>query len=502
MAEKTRILAVGGESHAAPRDTLPAYWGALGAGADALIVGVQLTSDGVVVCCGASSLSETTGEDSAVGDVTAAELARMDAGAVFRSTELGDHNQPIGQGDDTPWDGKSQRRLYHPTLEELLRVFGRRTEIMLHALAPAGGADVLAAALAEVLGSFGLSDGIAVAGDEPALEAVRSASPASPLVYRAGEGEDAATAQGKAADLGCAAAIVDGESLGDGAQAEPALIVASRTMPHALSPEAFTRVSRTPAVTGLACRAIHETRALFHETGLVASDDFAGTRMNTRLWSCGYSKVNQDTEISQNDGLHIRIKEGGEYSGAAALTTYAIVGPFDATVDFEVENPHQGTTFEVAAIQVDPGYHHPDNSDLNRRSVNLTFDVHGAPPYASSERDENDGFRIGWNNGPAVTRFEGYDAQSSNIYNKYSRDVGDGGLDNPKGSLRLVRNGPIFNAYYRDKHNRAWVLSGSADVSTLAPAVWLRLAAKHWPKRGKTPPKNTIHFYNFELRQP
>ena len=49
----------------------------------------------------------------------------------------------------------------------------------------------------------------------------------------------------------------------------------------------------------------------------------------------------------------------------------------------------------LAAIQVDPGY----------REVNLTFDVHGAPPYASSERDENDGFRIGWNNGPALTKF-------------------------------------------------------------------------------------------------
>ncbi len=502
MRDMFEILANGGESHAAPRDTLPAYWGALGSGADALIAGVQLTSDGIAVCCGADSLKETTGEDVAVGDVTAAQLSRMDAGAVFRSAELGEDNQPVAEGDDTPWDSARQRRIYHPTLTELLRLFGRRTGIVLHAMAPDGGEEALAHSIGETLDQFGLIGTVAVAGGESMLQALRAASSDCSLIYRGVVGENAAAAQEAAETLDCSAAIVDAESFGDDPVAELALIVASRSMPHALSPAAFARVAEAEAVVGFACGAIHETRALFDPGGLVASDTFAGTDLDASMWSCGYSKANQDSEITQDDGLHIRIQEGGEYSGAAALTSYAIVGPFDASVDFQVEHPRQGTTFEVAAIQVDPGYHHMDNSDLSRKSVNLTFDVHGAPPYASSERDENDGFRIGWNNGPAVTQFDGYNAQSSNIYNKYSRDVGDGSDANLNGSLRLVRNGSMFNAYYKDKHNRAWVLSGSAEVSTLAPAVWLRLAAKHWPKRGKTPPWNAIHFNNFELRQP
>lgn len=170
-----------------------------------------------------------------------------------------------------------------------------------------------------------------------------------------------------------------------------------------------------------------------------------------------------------------------------------------------MDNPEQGTTFELAAIQVDPGYHNTDNTKINRDNANLTFDVHGAPPYASSERDEDDGFRIGWNNGPAVLRIvegeHGSETQSVNAYNKYSRDVGDGSKDNPEGRLRLVRRGEVFNAYYTDKHNRQWVLSGSASTPTLCQDVYLRLGAKHWPKGGRVPPANRITFRQFRLYQ-
>ncbi|HWT14078.1 MAG TPA: glycerophosphodiester phosphodiesterase family protein, partial [Allosphingosinicella sp.] len=60
MNEDLLIYALGGESLAAPSDTMPAYWGALGAGADGLLVGVQRTSDGVLVCCSQDSLEPTT----------------------------------------------------------------------------------------------------------------------------------------------------------------------------------------------------------------------------------------------------------------------------------------------------------------------------------------------------------------------------------------------------------------------------------------------------------
>lgn len=180
----------------------------------------------------------------------------------------------------------------------------------------------------------------------------------------------------------------------------------------------------------------------FTPAALIADDDFTGEKVDQALWSAGYSHINQDTVIAQHDGMCIDIREGGSYSGAAAVCLIPVHGRFDARVDFHVENPAQGTTFEMAAICIDPGYHHTNKSDLNTRNVNLTFDVHGAPPYASSERDEDDGFRCGWNNGFNLTKVDpDWEAASVNMYNKYGRDVGNGDPDNPGGSLRLIRNG-------------------------------------------------------------
>jgi len=494
MNEDLLIYALGGESLAAPSDTMPAYWGALGAGADGLLVGVQRTSDGVLVCCSQDSLEPTTGDGRSVGEVTAGELARLDAGARFRSTELDSDNRPSGRGDDTPWDGSRQIPLYHPRLDELLLTFGRRAHLLLEPLAPGGDPAELVEPLVAALRRFGLDTGGAlIVGGRGVMERAGDAGRA----YRAAAGEAAADAQRVADELGCEAAIVGAAGWGGDLSDGPALLVAGGPDDYALSPALFAEVAEQ--ASGLVARSVDSCRALIREPVPAVTDDFAGTSLDRSKWVAGYSKANQDTVIRQQDGLHIEIKEGGEYSGAAALTVYAIPGPFDARIDFEVENPHQGTTFELAAIQVDPGYHHMDNSDLDKKSVNLTFDVHGAPPYASSERDENDGFRIGWNNGPAVTEFSRGFPQSSNIYNKYSRDVGDGAADNPAGSLRLVRHGAVFNAYYRDRHNRAWVLSGSASVPTLADEVFLRLGAKHWPKGGRTPPRNAFHFTDFRL---
>lgn len=232
-------------------------------------------------------------------------------------------------------------------------------------------------------------------------------------------------------------------------------------------------------------------------------DEFGGKRINTELWAAGYSHQNTETVISQDDGLHIAIAEGDKYSGAAAVCLLPIYGRFDAQVDFWVGNPQQGTTFEMAAICIDPGYHHPDNGDLNSKKVNLTFDVHGAPPYASSERDENDGFRCGWNNGFCLTQIsQDWDSASGNMYNKYGRDVGCGSADSPSGSLRLVRNGKVFATYYRDKFNKEWVCSGAMLVQNMSDFAYIRLAAKHWHKvAGRRNPANDIKFYNFKLFQ-
>jgi Glycerophosphoryl diester phosphodiesterase family len=483
------IWADGGLSNCAPRDTLVAYWGALGAGADGLIVGAQLTTDGVVICSATDSLEATTGKASRVSELTAAEVRKLDAGATFQSMVL-DHNnkETSTKGEDKPWvQNTPQDSLYHPTLEEVSRLLGRRTRLLI-TLGSAGEAaskEQVEATLA-VLNRFALTRRTVIAGNAETLKHVGTQAEKFLMPDAGSSSEDAAK---EAQRLGASMAMVSADRA-VGFQGGPALLLVTPTAGHrAPSPEEYAALAESPGVAGY---------ELMHSRGLIAADDFAGTKINNDLWVLGHSRPNDEASIEVNDGLHIKI-EGKEYSGAAAFTAFSIHGGFDARMSFEVANPNQGTTFELAALHIDAGYQQP----------NLTFDVHGAPPYASSERDEDDGFRIGWNNGPALIFFVVEDVtkpqkavpQSSNLYNNYGRDVGYAKKDSPTGELRLTRNGYIYNSYYRDKFNQAWVLSGSVAVPALAEAVFLRLGAKHWPKKGKTAPNNQFKFSRFELFQ-
>jgi glycerophosphoryl diester phosphodiesterase len=526
MLNDTPIWALGGESLTAPENTIPAYWAALGSNADGLAIDVRLTGDGIPVCTFTDSLNDTCNDPRKVSKISAEELRGLDAGSVFRSTILNDENQPIGQGKDTPWSGQGKHRsqwLYHPTLSEVLILFSRRTNLLLR-LNPAGSSkkakQEIVNAVSALLIQFGLDRHTIVAADEETSPLVRKSLPDAPLALIAAPGKKIVSSASTAKRLKAGYLIARAEAfLTAGGRPSAGFVKAlgrnlqviahSDKMPYAMRPALIEKIYTAPWLSGIICRAANETRDAVIPPCKVLSDEFKGTRPNKAIWELGYSKNNKDTKVLQKNGLIIQIKKGGEYSGGAAVTTFSIHGDFDARVAYHVTNPHQGTTFEMAAIQVDPGY----------RETNLTFDVHGAPPYASSERDENDGFRIGWNNGPALTKFAptrltmkktGADyvisrsrdeAQSSNLYNEYSRDVGYAKKDSPAGELRLVRSGSIFNAYYRDKFNEGWVLSGTALVSTLADDVFLRLGAKHWPKGGIVPPENTITFKNFELYQ-
>ena len=495
---KQLIWADGGLSHCAPRDTLVAYWGALGAAADGLIMGAQLTTDGVVICSATDSLEATTGSGTRVSELTAAEVRKLDAGATFQSMVLDyDNKQTSSSGEDKPWvRNNPQDSLYHPTLEEVLRLLGRRTRLLI-TLGSAGEAaskETIDATLA-VLNRFALASRTVIAGNAETLGHVGTHAEKCLMPNPDSSSEDAANEANKSG----ASIVMVSADRAMGFQSGPAQLLVTPTAGHrAPSPEEYTALSESPGVAGYAVSAVIELHELMYSRGLIATDDFGGTQINTDLWVLGRSRPNDEASIEVNDGLHIKI-EGTEYSGAAAFTAFSIHGGFDARMSFEVANPNQGTTFELAALHIDAGYQQP----------NLTFDVHGAPPYASSERDEDDGFRIGWNNGPALTFFVVEDPtkpqksvpQSSNLYNNYGRDVGYAKQDSPKGYLRLTRNGYVYNAYYRDKFNQAWVLSGSAAVPALAEAVFLRLGAKHWPKKGKTAPNNQFKFSEFELFQ-
>lgn len=492
------IWANGGLSHCAPRDTLVAYWGALGAGADGLIVGAQLTTDGVVICSATDSLEATTGKASRISELAAAEVRKLDAGATFQSMVLGHNNEETStMGEDKPWvQNNPQDALYHPTLEEVLRLLGRRTRLLI-ALGSAGEAaskETVEATLA-VLDRFALTRRTVIAGNAETLTLVGTRTEKCLMPDAGSSGDEAAN---QAHESGASMAMVSADRA-VGFQSGPALLLVTPTAGHrAPSPEEYAKLSESDGVAGYAVSAVIELHELMQGRGVIATDGFSGTTINKDLWVLGHSRPNDEASIWVDDGLHIKI-EGTEYSGAAAFTAFSIHGGFDARMSFEVANPNQGTTFELAALHIDAGYQQP----------NLTFDVHGAPPYASSERDEDDGFRIGWNNGPALTFFVVEDPtkpqksvpQSSNLYNNYGRDVGYAKQDSPTGHLRLTRNGYVYNSYYRDKFNEAWVLSGSVAVPALAEAVFLRLGAKHWPKKGKTAPNNQFKFSQFELYQ-
>lgn len=510
--QELEVFGLHGSSHTCPKDTMVAYWAAMGAGAAGFVAGLHLNRSGSAVCCPSSNLPTRAGESVAVIDMSDAQLRDYDAGATFQSNVLDADYQPTGEtGSNYPWIGnpKKDDHLYHPQLTEVLQMFGRRTRLLLMMQENQGeqAADTLVEQTLKDLHSFGLAERVTIIAPKARCSKIRKQSPQTPIALMAPSEEDlvqsiAACKAVKAEYLFAPMELVIRQtgSLKDTLPVK--LLLASNGASMAPKPNQLADVVGTYHFAGLCFESVESCVEMVTAPAKVLADNFTGTTIDRDVWTCGYSHQNQDTQISQCDGLTIEIKKGGSYSGAAAVTLLPIHGRFDAQVDFNVAHPHQGTTFEMAAIGIDPGYFHIDNTDLNSRTVNLTFDVHGAPPYASSERDENDGFRIGWNNGYNLTKFDAdWSASSVNMYNKYSRDVGNGAGDNPKGTLRLVRNGSVFNAYSKDKYNQEWVCTGSTLIPNLGPDIHLRLAAKHWNKSGKQAPYNQVTFSNFRVFQ-
>lgn len=515
------IHALGGESLSAPEDTLVAYWAALGAGAHGLALTVRLTSDGTVVCAKNDLLTATCGVRRRISKTSAKQLRSLDAGKTFKSIVIDRNGRPTGaEGDDHPW-AKGNRRpgLYHPTLEEVLTLFSRRTALTLMFPTDCGSAvrNRLIDKTLALLCTFGMLEKCTLVCDPETAAQVRKKAGRA-RVYLLGKGLASPRAGiDLVEDHGAAGLVLDpgmiSRQIGSSVRlndefvsawiaADPiGILFTAPQMPHGSARSCLGAVAELPRVTGVLAGGTEYTRELMTPAALVLQDRFAGSRINRDIWSAGYSHANRETTIRQKSGLVIDIQEGKSYSGAAAVTVIPIHGPFDAQVAFTVSNSHQGTTFEMAAIGIDPGYFRTDNRGLNSRSVNLTFDVHGAAPYASSERDEDDGFRAGWNNGFNLTRVDDdWKASSVNMYNKYTRDVGYGDADSKKGHLRLVRNGSVFNTYYKDRSNPAWVCSGSVLVPNLAEDIFIRLAAKHWNKVDPAP-ANKVVFKDFRVHQ-
>lgn len=512
--------ALNGDQWSTPSSTLEGLWSSLGAGAEGLTLNIFLSSDNKIICAPDNELIKFTGVDKKVSDSSLADIQQLDAGACWRSIELNENGQPTGElGLDTPWVAPNDwQRLYFPELSLILQTFARRTQIQL--ILPSNN-DIISYLIPQIE-IFGLQTQVElIVKNDQQMALIKQQHEECFCVLDCSN--DKGFLLNDIAQLdnysGLYLTFEQLQSLSDEQfdalqeetfQGDFELYVMSHDMPYSFSHEAIGwLVEHDINVSAIVSKgSLPNVEALF-QRGVVFADNFSGNKVNPIQWETGYSHNNDDTKITIDNALIIDIKQGGHYSGGAAIMKISTHGDFDAQVDFDVEHPHQGTTFELAAISIDPSY----------KSTNLTFDVHGAPPYASSERDEDDGFRCGWNNSFTVTDFistsediqkaanstKNYplygEPYSSNIYNCYGRDVGYGKIDSPKGQLRMVRHGQLFNSYYRDKFNKSWVCSGTMLVQNMPDDIFIRLAAKHWKKKNPEPPKNKVTFKQFVLKQ-
>jgi hypothetical protein len=99
------------------------------------------------------------------------------------------------------------------------------------------------------------------------------------------------------------------------------------------------------------------------------------------------------------------------------------------------------------------------------------------------EREEKDGFRLMKYTSVAGV-YEWYG-------NHYLGDVGNS--KSTKGRLRLERRGRFFSGYYQDENNDDWIGVGTLENASLNNRVYLRLAAKHYPKGGAPVPLRSLN---------
>jgi glycerophosphoryl diester phosphodiesterase len=95
------IIAHRGASARAPENTLAAFALAIDAGADGVEFDVRLSKDGVPVVIHDATLARTAGIEGRVADLTAEQLARLDAGSWFNGARPG-HARPEFASEGVP----------------------------------------------------------------------------------------------------------------------------------------------------------------------------------------------------------------------------------------------------------------------------------------------------------------------------------------------------------------------------------------------------------------
>lgn len=231
-------------------------------------------------------------------------------------------------------------------------------------------------------------------------------------------------------------------------------------------------------------------------------DDFDGPSLGA-AWVGGHLNSSTEVQLAVSNGLRFSFVEGSEYASAGIVTRGAIFGDFEAEVQFEITDPCQGATFELAAILVSP----PDSTGLPSTQfsdAHRVFNVHGSPPYVSSELDENDGWRMGWNWGTRQgARNSKGDWVADNTENRYGGPKFGPLSGVTNGWLQLTRkSGSHWKASGRMLETDPWKVCGEQQTDLLSGPVYLRLVAKHWVKRRiglRVAPASHIVFSRFTL---
>lgn len=134
----------------APENTLPAFLEAVALGVDALEFDLHVARCGTLVVMHDANLGRTTDGSGEVASHSAAELARLDAGAKF--------TRDGGQG--FPWRGRGATV---PSFDQVIEALPRTLPLIIELKTPAA-----AGPLREAVRRHGTADRIIVAGSDPA----------------------------------------------------------------------------------------------------------------------------------------------------------------------------------------------------------------------------------------------------------------------------------------------------------------------------------------------
>lgn len=489
------IIANGGNAAHLPSSSLEAFQSAYTAGADGIMLTVQITKDNQLVTYEHDDLSEQTDKAGRISELTLNEVMECDAGARFQI------------GKDLPWAKNTElhRMITLCTLKKLLMSL---EDNVVYFIKPGLRGDnedkrvVIAKMILELFSSFGRIQPVFVIDDMDFLSKFKNSIK---------EELKLALLIDKKCDLD--------RSLLSGIR----FIFAYEDMLDSVKKLNIKNIKigqvidknnrELKDVDYIICKDVSKLNEMVKKFVPVINENWTGKEFDTDLWVAGISsghhimlplldlkEYNEPVfcaSANVNDGLHINVVKGDTYASAGVVSRFSLDDNFVVDVDFTYDNPAIANMMSLAVInqEVWPAYYHLPGVQKNPSAMrqNNAFDTHGAAPLVSVEREEADGFRI-MKYTSVASLYEWYG-------NYYLNDVGNG--NSKMGRLRLERRGRFFTGYYQDENNDDWVGVGTVENASLNNRVYLRLAAKHYPKTNR--PNNldslNVVFNNLVIRR-